>query len=206
MRVPTLKQAYTFLTPLRGRSSIFSIADREENAVVATFTLGCLAGMRMRTLIVDTSGFYETNVEVLAKGLQKEFMERTRVLSIPDGAQPGCVFTSLIGKETKAIVIDDLNTMAALMSGGNGRSGVHDVFTLMRILSYTARINGITVLATVYRNQRSDAGSKRSLTAASDLRIALDVNRSETTFVCEEPDVWPNGRFVAEVGYLELNT
>ncbi len=203
MSVPTLKQAYAFLSPLRGRSSAFLLASRRGNVAVAAFALGCLAGLKMRTVVLDTSCFYGTNIELLTEGLPKEFLERSTILTVAEDVRPEGVLTDLIAKkEAKAILIDDLNSLNALMSSGHQKSGIHELFVLIRMLSYNARINNVSVLTTVYKSQRADANSRRSLAAAADLQITTETDSSCVTFRCDGPDIWPNKKFVAAVNLL----
>ena len=207
MSVPTQRQAYAFLSPLRGRSSAFLVAGREENAMVTRFALGCLAGLKTKTVMLDTSCFYGTNIQVLTEGLPREFLERTIVLTVGDDTGPEVALTELIAKkEAKAILIDDLNSLNALMSSGEQKSSIHELFVLIRILSYHARINGVSILTTVYKSQRTDANSRRSLAAAADLQITTETDSSSIIFRCDGTDVWPSRRFVATSDYLALRT
>jgi|SRR5208283_6095811 len=203
MSVPTPKQAYAFLSPLRGRSSAFSVANRRGNAAVAAFALGCLAGLKMRTVALDTSCFYGTNIELLTERLPKEFLERSTILTVAEDARPEVVLADLIAKnEAKAILIDDLNSLNTLMSSGHQKSSIHELFALIRMLSYNARINNVLVLTTVYKSQRADTNSRRSLVAAADLQIATETDSSYITFSCDSPSIWPNKKFVATVNLL----
>jgi len=203
MSVPTLKQAYAFLTPLKGRSSAFLVPSRKGNRAVTTFALGCLAGLRMRTIMLDTSCFYGTNIETLTEGLPREFLERSMIFTVTEDTRPEDVLSELIAKkEVKAILIDDLNSLNALMSSGGKKSGIHEVFVLIRMLSYNARINNISILTTVYMNQKGDTSSRRSLAAAADLQIATEIESSRITFRCDSAYTWPNKKFVATVNLL----
>jgi hypothetical protein len=203
MSVPTVKQAYAFLNPLRGRSSAILVANRDANAAVTKFALGCLAESKVRTVLLDTSCFYGTNIQALTEGIPREFLERTTLLTIPEGARPEAVLTELMANpEAKAILIDDLNSLNALMSEGDAKSSIHELFVLIRMLSYYARINGIVIFATVYKSQRSDSNSRRSLAAAADFQIETETEPSSITFRCESVGVWPAKKFVATVRLL----
>ena len=198
MSVPTLNQAHAFLHPLKGRLSAFIVTSRAENRASASFILGCLAALRMRTLILDTSCFYGTNAEVLTERLPAEFLERTKVLTITDDAKLEEILAGVVTtKEAKAIIVDDLNTMNSLKSSGGEKFGVRKLFTLMRMFSWTARMNNLLVLATIYRNEGQEAkGSKRSLAAAADLNIIVKREASHITFRCDNVDIWSNHEFI----------
>ena len=157
--------------------------------------------------MLDTSCFYETNIETLTEGLPKEFLERSTILTIKEDARPEEVLSELIAqKEAKAVLIDDLNSLNALMSSGVQKSSVHELFVLIRMLSYNARINNISILTTVYKGQRADASSRRSLAAAADLQITAETESSYITFRCDSAGVWPNKTFVATVYPLAFKT
>jgi len=206
MSVPTLKQAYAFLSPLRGRSSAFLVADRKANTAITAFALGCLAALRMRTVMLDTSCFYGTNMEVLAESLPREYLERTTTLTVAEDTGLENVLTQLMTERTKAVLIDDLNSLNALMSSGYQESSIHKMFVLIRMLSYGARMNNTLILATVYRSQRADTNSRRSLAAATDLQITTEAQPSGITFSCDAANTWPRGKFVAPSIYLAFKT
>jgi hypothetical protein len=157
----------------------------------------------MRTVMLDTSCFYGTNIGVLTERLPREFLDRTTMLTITEDSRPEDVLSVLITKkEAKAIFIDDLNSLNAMMSSGDQKSSIHEMFVLIRLLSYNARINDFSILTTVYKSQRADATSRRSLAAAADLQITTETESSNITFRCDGADVWPNRKFVAAVSLL----
>lgn len=203
MSVPTLKQAHAFLHPLSGRSSAFVVNSRGENRILANFALGCLSMLRMRTLILDTSCFYGTNAAALTENLPASFLDHTIILTIPEGARPEDVMTSLVAtRQAKVIIIDDLNTLNSLISSEDGKSGTHKLFILIRMLSYSAKVNGLSVITTIYKTQAQEMrASRRSLAAASDLEISVRGGSSSVSFASKAADIWSNGQFVASTAF-----
>ena len=111
--------------------------------------------------------------------------------------------------KAEAILIDDLNALHYLLSSDKQRSGIHQLFTFIRLLSYEARTDGISVFGTVYKTERDSAperATKRSLSAAADLQITTNDDRSDRiSFRCNEISSWPNKRFSAPL-YFEPST
>lgn len=174
---------------------------------VTTFILACLAGLRIRTVLLDTSCFYGTNIEALTGRLPKEFLEQSKILMISEDPRPEYVISELIAKnETKAILIDDLNALNALISSTSRKSSTHELFVLIRMLSYKARINNIVILTTAYRNQRTDTNSRRTLAASADLQIDTEAEPSRIIFRCNVDNIWPNRTFVAAIYPLAFKT
>lgn len=199
MSVPTVKQSFAFLNPLRGKSSAFIVTNRGANATVARFTLHCLAVAKIRTIILDTSCFYAMNVRSLTHGLPNEFIDRTTIIGIPEETTPEDVITDLLTTDAKAILIDDLNALNALLSSGQSKSAIHKLFVTIRVLSYNARMDNSLVFTTVYGTQRADGNSRRSLAASADLQISVESRPSHISFRCN--NAWPSPSFDASVGW-----
>jgi hypothetical protein len=211
MSVPTPRQAFAFLAPLRGKSSIFITPSRRRNFRVARFLLGCLAASRMRTVVFDTSSFYATNIRALTESLPKDFLQRSTLITPQDDRRFEDSVTDLLSTKTEAILIDDLNALHYLLSSDRQRSGIHQLFTFIRLLSYEARVENLSVFGTLYRTERGDPAhervTRRSLSAAADLQITTTEDGPDRiSFRCSEKVAgWPDGRFSAPV-YLELST
>jgi hypothetical protein len=210
MSVPTSRQAFAFLSPLRGGTSVFITTSRRRNSKIAHFLLGCLAATRARTIIFDTSSFYGTNIRALTESLPKDFLQRSVLITPQDGQKLEDSIGEALTTKAEAIVIDDLNALHYLLSSDRQKSGIHRVFTLLRLLSYEARIDGLSVFGTVYKadgDSSTDRMTKRSLSAAADFQITTDDDdRSDRiTFRCDEVRGWPDNRFSAPL-YLEPST
>jgi hypothetical protein len=198
MSVPTHKQAFAFLRPLRGRASVFTVPSRSRNSSVAGFLLGCLAESRTSTMIFDTSSFYGANITTLTQSLPKDFLQQSTLITPPDDLPLEDSMTGALTIKTGAILIDDLNALHYLLSSGKGKSGTHRLFAFIRLLSYEARINDLYVFGTVYMaegDSAADRATKRSLSAAADLQISTDAHSDHITFRCDEIKGWPNNRF-----------
>ncbi len=208
MSVPTHKQAFAVLRPLRGRASVFTVPSRGRNSAVARFLLGCLAESRTSTMIFDTSSFYGANIIDLTQSLPKDFLQQSTLITPPDDLPLEDSMTGVLTVKTGAILIDDLNALHYLLSSGPRRSGTHRLFAFIRLLSYEARINDLYVFGTVYKaegDSAADRATKRSLSAAADLQIATEARPDHITFRCDEVKGWPNSSFSTPL-YLDPST
>lgn len=204
MSIPSPKQAYAFLTPLKNKSSAFIVQDRRANLFVARFALSCLATLRMRTLILDTNCFYGTNVEILANGLPEKYLRDTKIITISNHLLERSL-AELTTKETRVLIIDDMNALRSLLSRESRNSSIHKLFLLIRVLSYEARVNNLLILTTVYKNANTQSNLKRSLSSSADLQITTEVHSPSLTFNCDSIENWPGNKFAANV-YFALKT
>jgi hypothetical protein len=197
MRVPTHKQAFAFLRPLRGRASVFTVPSRSRNSSVAGFLLGCLAESRTSTMIFDTSSFYGANITALTESLPRDFLQQSTLVTPSDDLPLEDSMAGALTIKTGAILIDDLNALHYLLSSGTRRSGTQRLFSFIRLLSYEAMTNDLYVFGTVYKAEgdSADRGTKRSISAAADLQISTDARSNRITFRCDEVKGWPNNRF-----------
>lgn len=198
MSVPTPRQAFAFLAPLRGRASVFITPSRRRNSEVARFLLGCLAASRTHAVIFDTSSFYGANMGILTQALPKGFLQQSTLITPQDDQRLGDSITEVLATKTGAILIDDLNALHYLLSSDRLQSGTQRLFAFIRLLSYEARIDDLFVFGTVYKaegDSAADRAAKRSLSAAADLQVSTEVHMDRLTFRCEEIEVWPNSKF-----------
>jgi hypothetical protein len=145
---------------------------------------------------------------MLAKSLPKEFLQRSTLIEPRQDQGLEDALTDLLGLKTGAIVIDDLNALHYVLSSERQRSGTPQLFSLLRMLSYQARINNTFVFVTAYRaegDSMRERSARRSLSAAADLQIATDYHSNRIAFRCAQIRGWPNNRFSAPL-YLEPST
>ena len=208
MSLPTLRQAYAFLGPLKGKSSTFLVKGRTANAIISHLILGCLSVTKLDVTVLDTSNFFGTNMPKLTGNLPKEFLQKNFIERIPDDSSEEIPLTEVIATDASVVWIDDMNAIFHLLSSRNQRSGIQLLSTFYRMLSYSARINNTVVLGTVYKTTFGTAVSgiaKRSLPELSDLQVFTDVRAGEAVFRCHEITVWPAEGFVVPL-YLEERT
>jgi hypothetical protein len=206
MSLPTRRQAYAFLEPLRAKSVIFIVSGRKAHIEVSGFVLGCLAASRTRTAVLDTSCLYGVNVRKLAGELPKDFVQQSTLLHLSDDPGYEDSVTEMVAVDAPAILIDDLNAVLHLLSSQGQKSGIHRLATLYHILSYNARLNGLLVLGIAYSIDSSGPlkrSTKRSLPNMSDLQVVTETRADEIVFQCGEIDSWPSDGFRAPIYFDE---
>jgi len=199
MSVPTPRQAFAFLAPLRGRTSVFITPSRRRSINLGRFLLGCLAASRKHVVIFDTSSLYGTNIHRITEGLPKEFLQQSSLIT-PPSQHIEEALANLFTMKTRAILIDDLNSLHHLISSDKHGSGTQRLFSLLRLLSYQARVTDLCVFWTLYRaegDSSPEKATRRSLAAAADLEISTKVHSNRITFACNEATGWPNNQFSA---------
>jgi hypothetical protein len=207
MSLPTSRQGYAFLRPLRGKSSTFIIKNRAANAAASRFILGCLAATKNRTTIIDTSCFHGVNIRELTEGLPKEFLQQSVLEDLPDGSRDRDSLSSVLTADAPAIWIDDMNAVLQLLSSRGQRSGIHRLSTFYHLLSYHARVNNAMVLGMVYKAAFGTvpAGiTRRSLPKVSDLQIATELRKDEIVFRCHELAAWPAEGFRTPLYFADI--
>ena len=194
MSLPTSRQAYAFLRPLRGKSSTFIIRNRAANAAASRFILGCLASTKNHATILDTSCFHGANIRELTEACRRNSCSGAFCEYLPDGSHDGDSLSTVLTADTPAIWIDDMNAVLQLLSSRGQRSGIHRLSTFYHILSYHARINNAMVLGMVYKGAFGMVPAsitRRSLPKVSDLQITTELRKDEIVFRCHDLATWP---------------
>jgi hypothetical protein len=208
MSLPTHRQGYSFLEPLRGKSAVFLIGDRKDNLIVSRFLLGCLTVLKVNATLFDTSCFYGVNIREITQGLSKEFLQQSTLVQFSDTSDPEDSLSDIVTMDSSAILIDDLNAILHLLSSQSRRSGIHRLATFYRVLSHEAMMNKLFLLGSIYKSKPQTTASsrhKRSLADFADLQITVETEADELAFHCNKIVTWPTGGFRAPV-YLEPST
>jgi hypothetical protein len=206
MSLPTRRQAYAFLEPLRGRSAIFPVTSRKAHVALSHFLLGCLAASRIRVTVLDTSCFYGVNIRKLAAALPKEFLQQSTLIHLSDDLKDENSLTEMVMVDASAILMDDLNAVLHLLSSQGQKSGMHRLSTFYHVISYNARVNKLLALGIVYKADSSGfptRSTSRSLPRISDLQVMTEVRADEIVFQCDEIGSWPGDGFRAPLYFDE---
>lgn len=200
MSLPTRRQAYALLQPLKGKSTTLIVGNRATNLAVARVVLESVAALGTPITLLDTSCFYGTNAKRLTDGLPRPLVQGTTLFYLSDEITDEKSLTKVLAAGTPALLIDDLNAVLHLLSSRGRRSGMHRLSTLYHMLSYTARLNGLLVLGTVYRSRFTGAAttrsSLRSLSQISDLQVTTELRPDgEVVFRCGQVEGWPADGF-----------
>lgn len=200
MSLPTHRQAYAFLRPLTGRTCTFVVKNRVSNLAVSRFILGSLAESQIPVVVLDTSRFQGVNIASLTEGLPKDFLQRSVLMTVPDYSTEAEALSQIVGAESRALIIDDVNAVLHLLSSRGRKSGIHRLSTFFHLLSYHARLNRMLILGVVYRSTFGSvhAGiTKRSLPKISDLQVTAEVREDGVVFRSSDITAWPAEGFAA---------
>jgi hypothetical protein len=194
MSIPTNEELTRFLAPLKGRVTMISFHDKETKVQVINFLTRCASRLKAQTRILDMDAFCSTQVQQLVDVKDSDFLDRAEILLPIHGFEAESL-ASLITSETEFLIIDDLNSLFSLASA---RSQSHQLFALMKILSYHARINGSWVFATAYRSVPTKPSkiNKHSLGSLADLAIETLPGDGSITLKGPAESKWPDNEFV----------
>jgi hypothetical protein len=206
MSLPTRRQAYAFLEPLRGSSAVFLLRDRGAHFALSAFLLRSLAVLRLPVAVLDTNCFYATNIQRMVRGISKQFLQQSNLLHFTDDVSDS--MSQMVASESSTKVVDDLNTILHLLSFRQKKSGIHDLSNFYHILSYDARVNNTFALGVIFKtdsNRFPARTTDRTLPKISDLQITTEVHDEEMLFRCSAIKSWPSGRFRVSL-YLDDRT
>src|SRR2546428_9313829 len=203
MSLPTQREAEAFLTPLRSRSTVFLLNDRETDLLCSRFRLGCFVRTRNEALAADFNTSYSSNAQTIAPG-SDGLQNLSLSLPPPGFAVEPWIVDFLIGAADPAVVIlDDLNTLYHLLSFDGSKRAGNRISFLIALTSFLARTRLQTIISKVYaRNRPMQNGRRgaRSLDRLGDLGVAVKYEASELTFTCKNRSVWRgDGTFSARV-------
>lgn len=203
MRLPTERQAFAFLEPLRGKSTTITVKSRSDDGSVFRFLLGCLAISKTYPVIFDTSAFVGTNIHSSAAQLPKPFLQGSSIIVPDDGSRIEASLREMMLTDTTAFLIDDLNALLYLMSPTGERSGIRRLSAFFHVLAYAARTNRSFAIGMVYKTD-SGAYSSRSLPGISELQVDAEIKGGELSFSSAKAG-WPCGEFSVPF-YLDPST
>jgi hypothetical protein len=193
MSIPTKEQAGRFLAPLRGNFAILLLHDIETKMELSRFILRCARLQSADTTVLDADAFYCTNIDRFAEDAQS--ITEAEVLLLPEQDFDVSSLLPLLSSKRELLIIDDLNSLYSLATDGRKS---HQLTILMKLLSYSARMNNTWVIATAYRTELSAKQGKanqRSLTALGDILVDSSLREGSLRLKAGFNDRWPNGDF-----------
>lgn len=146
-----------------------SFHDKDTKIRAINFLAGCASRLAIETRILDMDAFCSTRVQHLVDNTNIGFLDSTRLL-LPSHGFDLESLPSLISSRTGLLILDDLNSLFSLAST---KSESHQLFAIMKIISYHARITKSWVIATAYRSDwnRPAKTTQRSLESLADLTL-----------------------------------
>ncbi len=199
MSLPTSRQAYAFLAPLKSKSSIFVVGSTEANLSLARFVFGCLEVMNASAHIFDIDAFYGSNAIEVTKTSSPGFLENIS-LSIPKSTasiEYWLVDQLAQCSEGDVILVHDLNTVYHSIAIGDSKSALKRLSLIMALLSFLARTKRQIALSTLYERDRLVENRLRqhSLNKLGDLTISVKSLPTVLSFECTRGKAWKGNSF-----------
>jgi hypothetical protein len=197
MSLPTVRQAYAFLAPLKSKSSIFVVGSTEANLSLAHFIFNCLEVIDASAHVFDIDAFYGSNAIEVTRTSSPDFLENVS-LSIPKNTtsiEYWLVDELAQCSEGDAILVHDLNTV--YHSIGDSRSALKRLSLIMALLSFLARTKRQIALSTLYERDRlvESRLRQRSLNKLGDLTISVKLLPKALSFECTRGKAWKGNSF-----------
>jgi hypothetical protein len=194
MSVPTNEELTGFLAPLKGQVTMISFHDKDTKIRTINFLTRCASKLKTQTRILDTDAFCSIQVQQLVDVKNSDFLNRAQILLPIHGFEAESL-ASLISSNIGFLIIDDLNSLFSLASA---RSQSHQLFAMMRIISYHARINESWVFATAYRSasNKPSKTNKHSLESLTDLTLETLSGEGSIALKGSAVSEWPDNEFV----------
>ena len=195
MRVPTDEELTSFLAPLRGKVTIISFHDKDTKVRTFTFLTSCASKLKAKMQVLDMDAFCSIHVQRLVDVKNSEFPTGMEILLPIHGFSTESL-ASLI-PSTEFLIIDDLNSLFSLSSAS---SQSHQLFAMMKLISYHARINDSWVLATAYRSAptKLTKTNKHSLESLADFALEATSRDGAITLKGAAVTGWPDDGFAFE--------
>ena len=142
--------------------------------------------------ILDVDAFYCTNMNRFAEDARSIEGD---LLLLPEQEFDASSLVPLVSSKMQLLIIDDLNSLYSLASGGRKSQ---QLTVLMRLLSYNARTNGSWAIATAYRTElglTQGTMNQRSLTALGDVLIDTESHEGSLKLKSGVKGHWTDGEF-----------
>lgn len=199
MSLPTIRQAYAFLSPLRSKSSIFGVESNEVNLSFARFIFGCLQVTKTSAHIFDIDAFYGSNAIEVTRMSSPDFLEDI-ALSVPESTSDiEHWFVDQLARvgDVDLVLVHDLNTVYHSIAAGDPRSALKRLSLIMGLLSFLTRTKRQIALSTIYERDKlvENRLRRRSLNKLGDLTISVRLQSKALSFECVRGNAWKGNAF-----------
>jgi hypothetical protein len=187
------RQGDPFMGPLYGRTTTFLVDSRRTNLALARTLVSSLTRNKVPCAVLDIDALYSSNSDYVFAPVSED-EARIAELLVPDpGAALEAGMADLLGTgPAKALIIDSLNSLYHLFSGGGRGSRNLNLGFAVALLSYIARTEKRAVLLTMYERERAARfGRRRSISDLSDLTVSVSMRGGELALRCERGSAWP---------------
>jgi hypothetical protein len=189
-------EARRFFEPLTGRTATFLVDGRQASLDFARIVSGLVAVGGRASTILDLDALYSSHADRIFSGAPKTNLESTTIWVPEPGSDIEAEFSSLFEAHTDVLIIDSLNTFFHLLSLDNWRARSRKLAFALEALSQLARVNGKTVILSMYRREGSaKAGTGRPISYLSDLTSSVTFRGDVATFRVVKGSGWSGGEF-----------
>ncbi len=193
--------AALFFGPLRSRTTIMVLDDRDSNLALAKVIAGFLSSTGDRAGILDLDSLYSSDSDSVF-GQVKPPHEQSIAIHIPSPeTRMEEELLTMFDDGLGVILIDSLNTLYHALSSNEGASRGRMLSYAVASLSAFAESNGPAVVLTMYRREKlGESGNGRPMSDLSDTTVRVTYDRSSSiSFTCQRGVLWPGGTFSTRI-------
>ncbi|MDA4128460.1 MAG: hypothetical protein OK422_03225 [Thaumarchaeota archaeon] len=199
MSLPTARQAFAFLRPLKTKSTVLVVGSRAVNIELARFLLGCLEVMKLRPLVLDSDALYSSEATQIGSDASDQFASRaTLSVPLPEQRIDYWLTRSLVhGATSDAILIDNLNTVFHSLNSTESKSAMKKLTFISALLSMIARTRPQSIFATLYARDPSikEQIGKRTFRKLGDQTVSVRLSDHTLSFECTRGTAWSGEAF-----------
>ncbi|HUI86308.1 MAG TPA: hypothetical protein VLY21_04045 [Nitrososphaerales archaeon] len=188
------QQARQFLAAVQGKAAVFIVPDRQTNLLLGRLFLAAAAFSGSPCLVLDMDAFYGSNSALLAEGLplpEDVWIHIPRVGAGGEEAVSGLFATA----KRRLEIIDDLNSLYHTFSSDDQNSAGRKLTFFMNAMSFVARNDDLTIMATIYERERPAFGRRTRLFAGlGDLSVSVRREGDTLSLRCDRGAEWPGGK------------
>jgi hypothetical protein len=158
-----------------GRTVTFLVDNRKTNSALARCLVTRLVRKNYAFAVLDVDALYASNSEYIFGSLPEDGSQRVDLLIPETGSDLKDEIGTLLAADSHRILIfDSLNSVFHLLPAeGHGSRNRNLVFA-MSLLSYLSRVDGRTILFTMYE-RGSKFGGKNPISGLSDVTIDVSL-------------------------------
>jgi hypothetical protein len=179
--------------PLYGHTTTFLVDTRGTNLALARTLVCHFARSNVPYTVLDIDALYSSGSDLIFGHIAEE-EARTARLFVP---QPGFALeaeiATLLGSDPeRSLIVDSLNSLYHLLSGGGRGSRNMGLAFAVALLSYAARTEKRAVILTMYQREGGARfGNRKSISSLSDITVSASVQGHTLALKCERGSAWP---------------
>jgi len=193
-------QLNEFHASVQGKAVVFLVPDRQTNLLLARLFLASAAAAEVSCHVLDMDAFYASNSVSIAEGFSQQEMKDIQ-LQIPTIRAGGEVVPEFFPYTDEGfVVIDDLNSLYHTFSSADEGTAGRKLTFLVQSLSFMARTNRLTILATVYERERPVFTRRRRLFAGlGDASVSARREGGLLALRCDRGAIWPGRTLILSI-------